>query len=286
VGAGGAIVAVGRSGSLPVAWTSADGAGWTVHRVPILGSAAIAERMTTVVAVPDGFLAGGSVGPETLQRHARFWHSTDGVAWTPVADDAAAFADAEVRSIVRTDTGFVAVGILGEAFQPTGSVAWTSPDGEHWTRVDAPDLKAGRTVALTTGPGGLVAVGVGIDGHLAMAWTSPDGRAWNLAPAEDSRRHPGGYIRMNDVTVVDGTFIAVGDYSGLQYATMVAWSSADGIHWTRATEVPAFGQCEPYGIAAGPVPLPGGSAVSGVVAVGSFGNPDDYIPTAWLSPAH
>ena len=95
--------------------------------------------MTTVIAVPDGFLAGGSVGPETLARHARFWHSTDGLAWTAVADDATAFNDAEVLGIATFGQGFVAVGPTGEV--TTGSVAWTSPDGEHWTRIDAPDLR-------------------------------------------------------------------------------------------------------------------------------------------------
>ena len=52
-----------------------------------------------VVAGPDGFVAGGSVGPELFERHARFWTSPDGAAWTPAPDADAAFADAEVRSI-------------------------------------------------------------------------------------------------------------------------------------------------------------------------------------------
>jgi hypothetical protein len=287
VGADRTIVAVGRSGPVPIAWTSTDGVTWTAHGVPILGKDGVAERMTTVVAVPDGFLAGGSVGPETLGRHARFWHSTDGVAWTPVADDAGAFDDAEVLSIVRAGPGFVAVGPTGEAFKPTGSVAWTSPDGEHWTRIDAPDLRSGRAVALVAGPdGGLVAVGAALDERAAMAWTSPDGRTWTQAADEPSRRHPGGYIRMNDVTLAGDTFVAVGDYAGLQRPTMVAWLSTDGIHWTRAREVPVFEQCEPYGVVAGPVPAPGGATTPGLVAVGSFGYPDDFIPTVWLSPAH
>ena len=77
VGSDGGIVAVGRSGLRPVAWTSADGLEWTEHEVPTLGTG-IAERMTTVIATPDGFLTGGSVGPELADRHARLWRSTDG----------------------------------------------------------------------------------------------------------------------------------------------------------------------------------------------------------------
>lgn len=286
VDADGTIVAVGRMGQQPIAWTSSDGATWTRHAIPILGHDGVAERMTTVAAVPDGFIAGGSVGPETLGRHARFWHSTDGATWTPIADDAAAFDDAEVRAIVPFGSGFVAVGQLGEAFRPTGSVAWTSADGQRWVRVEAAALRPGRTAALIVDADGrLVAVGTDLEGRAAMAWTSPDGRSWTQAPDETSRRHPGGYIRMNDVTLIGRTLVAIGDYAGLQRPTMVVWMSTDGTHWTRAREVPVFEQCEPYGIATGPVPLPGGATTPGLVAVGSFGYPDDFIPTAWLSPA-
>lgn len=119
VGQSGGVVAVGRSGPRPIAWTSPDGQRWASHGVPTLGTAGVAERMTTIVVTPDGYLAGGSVGPETLERHARYWRSPDGADWTPVADDPTAFADAEVRSIVRSASGYVAVGLLGTAVEPT-----------------------------------------------------------------------------------------------------------------------------------------------------------------------
>ena len=280
VGADGTIVAVGRSGDHPASWRSKDGAEWTAVTVPTRGpgGAAAAERMTAIVATSDGYLAGGSVGPELGARRARFWHSSDGWSWTPVPDEAAAFADAEVRSIVRFGSGFVAVGFLGTGEMPTGSVAWTSPDGVRWRRIDAPDLRTGRAVALTVASsGGLVAVGSDLDIHEALVWTSADGSAWTRAPGEPSRQYSG-KIRMNDVTVV-------GDNNGLQYANMAAWSSRDGIHWARATDVAVFGQGEPYAVAAAPIRLPDGTSTTGVVAVGSFGNPDDYIPTVWLTPA-
>jgi hypothetical protein len=285
VGADGTIVAVGRSGPHPIAWTTRDGAAWTEHVVPVLGITGVAERMTTVVAAPGGFLAGGSIGPETGSRHVRFWRSADGATWNPVPDDAIGFADAEARSIVRTASGFVAVGLLGTAGHPTGSVAWTSHDGERWTRVDDADLRTGQTASLVVGPGGgLVAVGTDLERREAVVWTSSDGGAWTRAPGEDSRRF-GGFIQMTDVTLAGRTLVAVGESSSLQRPTVMAWTSADGIRWTAAKEVPAFEQSEAYGIAAGPVPSIAGSQSPGVVAVGAFGIPDDYIPTAWLSPA-
>ena len=130
----GGAVAVGRSGPAPLAWTSPDGRSWQAHSVATLGRGALAERMTTVLATPEGFLAGGSVGPELAERHARFWSSPDGTTWQPVGDDETAFANAEVRSIAPLGNGYVAIGVVGSAQQVTGSVAWTSIVRSPWLR--------------------------------------------------------------------------------------------------------------------------------------------------------
>ncbi len=275
-GSDGTAVAVGRSGKLPVAWTSTDGATWAEHAVPTLDASGVAERMTSVVASPQGYLAGGSVGPELFERHARFWTSADGVAWQPVPDDPAAFADAEVRAITRLGDGFVAVGVVGTVQKPTGAVAWTSPDGSSWSRVDDPAFVDGIAVAVVPAPfGGLVAVGSDVARHEAAAWISPDGRTWTRAPNEPSREHSGGFAWMTDVTAIGDELIGVGDYQGLQRGTAISWVSGDGLHWTQARSAPVQEQGEFYAI------TPGGP---GAIAVGSFGAPDSYVPTIWLSP--
>ena len=97
-----------------------------------------------------------------------------------------------------------------------------------------------------------------------------------LAPDEDSRLYNGDKIRMTDVTVVPGGgFVAVGNYVGVQFGTAAAWTSADGLSWRRAPRYPALEQGEMLSVAAGPDEL---------LAVGSFGAPDNYIPTIWRSP--
>ena len=277
VGADGDLVAVGRSGSVPLAWTSADGTAWEPHRVATTGDGSVPERMTAVAAAPDGgFVAGGSVGPELFERHARFWRSADGVEWEPVADDVDAFADAEVRAIIRFGDEYVATGVTGSVQDITGSVSWTSPDGVTWTRVDDPALTAGRAVALAEAPtGGLVAVGSDRTEDEALAWVSPDGRSWTLAPSEPSRQFHG-KVRMTDVTVVGDELIAVGNYVGLQRGTATSWVSRDGLSWEKANDAPVQQQAELYAV------VPAGP---GVVSVGSFGAPDDYIPIVLLSPA-
>jgi hypothetical protein len=271
----GNVVAVGRSADRPLAWTSTDGAAWQAHPVPTLGTDGIAERMTAVVAGPSGFVAGGSVGPELAERHARFWTSPDGATWTPVADDGPAFDDAEVRGLARLDNGYVAVGVVGTVQQATGAVAWLSPDGQHWTRVDDPSFVGGVTVAVTAAPfGGLVAVGSDIGRREAIAWTSSDGHAWVRAPSEASRQYAG-FIWMTDVTAIGAQVLAVGEFQGLQRGTATSWLSKDGLHWQRANRAPVQEQGEFYAVA------PGGP---GVIAVGSYGAPDSYVPTVWVSP--
>ncbi|MBA2718075.1 MAG: hypothetical protein H0U52_02375 [Chloroflexi bacterium] len=277
VGADGVIVAVGRSGRLPVAWTTADGVTWRRHPVPLAAGSEVAERMTSVAAGAHGFVAGGSVGPELLGRHASFWTSADGIAWHPVPDDAAAFADAEVRAITAFGEGFVAVGAVGPAQEPTGAVAWTSPDGATWTRVDEAGFSGGTAVAIAAAPfGGLVAVGADLDRREALTWTSPDGQHWTRAPSEPSRVYPGRFVWMTDVAAIGDIVIAIGDYQALQRGTAIAWVSRDGIHWDRAHSAPVQEQAEFYAIA------PRGI---GAVVVGSFGAPDSYVPRIWISPA-
>jgi hypothetical protein len=81
---------------------------------------------------------------------------------------------------------------------------------------------------------------------------------------------------MTDLTLIDGRLIAIGDYQGLQRGTAISWVSVDGISWQQARSAPVQEQGEFYAI------TPGGP---GAVAVGSFGAPDSYVPTVWLTPA-
>jgi hypothetical protein len=272
----GTVVAVGRSGREPVAWTTRDGVTWDRHGVATLGDGGVPERLTTVTTGPDGFVAGGSVGPELSDRHARFWRSADGITWQPVADDAVAFANAEVRSITAFNGGYVAVGVVGSVQQPTGAVAWTSPDGVGWTRVDDPSFVGGVAVSVAPAPfGGLVAVGSLVGRRSALSWISPDGRSWTRSPGAPSLEHSGGFAWMTDVVGIGDVLIAVGDVQGLQRGTAESWVSRDGLTWTMSNSAPVQEGAEFYAI------VPNGS---GALAVGAFGAPDSYAADVWVTP--
>jgi hypothetical protein len=276
---GGGVVAVGRAGHRPIAWTSSDGGAWAAHDVPVIGGPTEWERMTTVASGPLGLLAGGSVGPELLDRRARFWRSQDGVAWTPVADDPG-LDGAEVTAITPIADGWLALGRLGTGQRTTGSIAWRSPDGDHWTRVDDPDLARGWARSVTrAGDGELVAVGSEPDEIGAYVWQSTDeGGTWKLAPEEPSRTYAGGKgkARMLDVTVTPTGLLAVGNVVDVQYGTGESWTSTDSVHWDRSPNQPSMGQAEPSAV----VPFAEGR----YVMIGTFGAPDNYIPRVWISP--
>jgi hypothetical protein len=275
-GTDGTVVAVGRSGAEPVAWTTRDGVAWDRHAVAVLPGGKAPERMTAVTAGPNGFVAGGSIGPELSDRHARFWTSADGSTWVPAPDDAAVFANAEVRSITSFAEGFLAVGVVGTVQEPTGAVAWFSTDGSAWKRIDDPAFDGGIAASVAVAPwGGFVAVGSTIDRKSAVAWVAKDGLAWTRAPDEPSRQHSGGFAWMTDVVAIGDQVVGVGDVQGLQRGTAEGWVSRDGLSWTMSNSAPVQEGAEFYAV------VPSGS---GALSVGAFGAPDSYVPEVWITP--
>ncbi|HET7726301.1 MAG TPA: sialidase family protein [Candidatus Limnocylindrales bacterium] len=276
----GEAVAVGRAGRRPAVWRSGDGGRtWRHTEPPVLGSDDDWERMTAVAGNGTTMIAGGSVGPELLERRARFWTSGDGGAWQPVPDDPAAFDGTEVVDIVALPAGgWLAIGRIGDGQRTTGSVAWTSGDGRTWLRQEPAAFADARVrAALVRGDGSIVAVGSRVDETMALGWVSRDGGAtWTLTAEQDSLRYGDGWkIVMTDVVEVDGGLVAVGNVVPLQHGQGMAWRSRDGLRWERSPVQPALGGAEPLAAV----------AVDGsVIAVGTAGSPDNFIPRVWISP--
>jgi photosystem II stability/assembly factor-like uncharacterized protein len=269
----GEVVAVGWRSTSPAAWTSQDGRTWVTADVPQLGEEA--ERMITVTATASGWIAGGSAGPELGARRARVWTSTDGRTWQTLPDSPD-FDDGEVVAILTLESDYLALGQLGTVQHPTGSVAWRSDDGTTWTRIDDSALKTALVAAGAVGRDGrLVAVGTALDAREAVVWSSRDGRSWERLPQEDSRLFNGQKIRMADIVATPGGWVAVGDESSIQRPSGKSWLSADGEVWTKAPLQASLEHAEVLGVT---------GLDDFLYAVGTFGAPDNFIPTAWLSP--
>lgn len=279
------LVAVGRDGNDAAIWISADGRDWSRATSPAfretahLRIASVAARLAGAsLAEPTAvrWVAGGAAGPDIGSEDARLWISTDGRTWGGITPPGA--TGARVAGIAADGSVAVAVGWRGSERTPTGSAVWTSTDGRTWTPApDSTDLKAGQMVGVSVAPGGhgFVAVGTDADQREAIVWLSRDGRTWTRIASPTFGYHDQ-KVRMTAVATTPTGIVAVGNYLfGTQYGFARVWTSPDGRDWTVAPESATFGQGEMLGVAATP---------SRAVAVGTFGAPDSYIPTIWISP--
>lgn len=283
----------------PALWRSVDGRTW--ERLPYPPTIAPGAELTRLVANADRYvLTGRSNGAATI------WTSRDGASWAAVKDAAAGFGPGSVVDAARTATGFVAVGYLDVAGTYDGAV-WTSPDGEHWTRLAA-DLLTGKldTAVQKVVPwaGGWFLIGsegphadrvrceqIGQIGHLASVdgpidtpppgsdltcgwgsdvhWLTADGTTWQrVAPAGAG---PGAIAKPGEL--IEFRLVSAGGPGlvvlgeGSGGRAASIFVSADGVHWLPTAPDKQF----PGGV------VPYGFVVSGrVIAAVADG------PTAWL----
>lgn len=297
------LVAVGYDGSGgdydAAVWVSTDGFAW--QRVPhdeaVLGGE-YDEVMHGVVAGGPGLVAVGyrSYAPyaqsDVRESDAAVWLSVDGVSWTRVPHDEAAFGGTglvAMHSVAAAGPGFVAVGDegFGVGYGKVAAV-WTSVDGVAWSRVPHSESTFGGPgenimLSVASGGPGVVAVGTSTpDGHVdAAVWTSPDGLSWTRVGGHEEVFGGSDLKRMLSVAAAGPGLVAVGCHFMLgadpPVGTAAVWTSPDGAVWGRVSPNPStFGDrgtpCLHSVVAGGP----------GVVAVGH----DDVFSggaRVWLS---
>ena len=170
--------------------------------------------------------------------------STDAIHWRAVT---------QLNGIVWGATGdgprMVAVG-----FGPVGAAVWTSDDATTWTSADVHDPCPASTI--TCSDAGLFGVASGGPGYIAVGsfapspqkadrghhsgfvWTSTDGRTWIPVPDERPFAVTGREIGLLRVMAGGPGLIAWGtDRPAGSLATgprtAAAWTSHDGVSWTR-----------------------------------------------------
>jgi hypothetical protein len=221
----------------PFLWVSSDGRQWTQLRRLTWDAALTGRGVSRLVAGAAGVLA-VSIGADPVVLA-----SSDGSTWTrgtlPATERAIA-ADATASA-----SGFVIVGRDGqpdhfseavmESQSPPGvgrPAAWISPDGIHWTEASVEgNMVAGAGLAnVVAVHGTLLAVGINSTADyydsVMTSWTSADGRAWSIAA--DATWPLGPYT---PILAADGDHaLLLGWGPG---AALGAWSTVDGLHWTR-----------------------------------------------------
>jgi hypothetical protein len=280
---GSSVVAVGRHGTAPAAWSSVDSLHWRETQLPVVsgpgttGGDGAEPVQAAAVAGGTVFALGGWSGAPNAVPSARFWVSPDGRDWMVATLAAAEASDSRVVAIAAAHGRYVAIGETGPEGSPTGSAAWWSDDGRRWSRVPPVALPPDATLeAVGAAPTGFVAVGSSVARDRAVVWLSADGRHWSSVVDQPSFHHFGLKVRMRGVAAGGPGLVVVGvSLFGTQFGSATVWVSADGTAWQQVQDVPAFDGAEMNAIVA---------REDGLVAVGTWGAPDQYVPTVWLSP--
>jgi len=235
VAEGPGLVAVGwdgLEGPHAAVWTSTDGLTWA--QVPddqeVFGGVDDL-RMWSVAAGGPGLVAvGGDANWDGLEmeQHAVVWTSTDGLTWTRVPDDEAAFGDVDHRpmwSVVAGGPGLVAVGWDGS--EEPHAVVWTSTDGLTWVRVPDNESVFGNSgmYSVAAGGPGLVAVGADPLRQHAAVWASTDGTTWARVP--DSEAISGNCAMLSVVAWGSGLVAVGGELTDDRWEAAV-WVSPPG----------------------------------------------------------
>ncbi|GLX08494.1 hypothetical protein [Microbispora sp. NBRC 16548] len=250
--AGATVVAAGSDTTSPLArplfLVSADGgAHWQTGRVADAPGYESAPGAVGRVAGGDGrWLAVGTDAPGSAGPAARgMWVSSDGRSWTAVdpARLTAFWSQDRITDVARTATGFLAVGATTLRDGTAGPVAWVSPDGVGWTRVDTdqigtPDkVRAMRAVAAR-GDRVVALADPGSGDSISVVLRSDDGgRTWlrTAAALADVRPEPGA------LAVTKKGFVLVPTRQKSDGGEVRVYCSPEGADWTQCGTIGPLG---------------------------------------------
>ncbi|WP_433497905.1 hypothetical protein ACQP1K_23765 [Sphaerimonospora sp. CA-214678] len=174
------------------------------------------------------------------------WVSSDGRSWTAVGADRLTefWSQDRITDVARTATGFVAVGATVLSDGTAGPVAWVSPDGTSWTRVDADRIGSGRTAR------GIRAVAARGDSVVALAEpASKAGQGPVVLRSDDGGRSwrrttgalPGVRPEPGTLTTTKKGFLLVPIRQKPASGDVRAHCSRDGVRWSRCGKIGRLG---------------------------------------------
>jgi hypothetical protein len=196
-----------------------------------------------------------SSGGDESANFVTAWYSADGLTWTNTLADNPGKGHSQVRFLRTVGDRLVAIGTSGvdhcsgdgpgQACDALPVMTWISTDGRAWTRQASPPSMKGAALGDVAGDGTrLVAVG-DLGYGKPRIWTSGDGIAWAAVATPTDTFADAGF---EGVVAWRGGWISVGEIGGTEPVccagpgrggTAVAWHSADGLTWQRATTTPA-----------------------------------------------
>ncbi|MGC4811784.1 hypothetical protein ACLQ29_14775 [Micromonospora sp. DT228] len=219
-----------QGGTRPAAWTSVDGATWTVR--PVRPDSFYGRQNVFLsAACRDGraALIGAKVGGAHGNPRVSTWRQVADGAFVEVQASFETYGGPKAVNVSRLTAGAAGWLIVGN--RSAGAASWvSSPDAAEFALVEgAPELASDAVGvtwafdAVATSAGWLAVGGMLPAGRIdrdPAVWSSPDGRSWRRTVL------PGGseYEELQRVTLVGGVPVAV----GLRGGTFGAWRQEAG----------------------------------------------------------
>jgi hypothetical protein len=272
-------LAVGRAGrGHPLVASSADGAKWTALDSDKAFSGADTGA-NAAASGPAGYAVVGSSGGDAMA-----WTSKDLKSWTK--GSGAGLAAPKKTSQVMNDVvagsfGFVSVGSV-DATDGSQPVAWISPDGVKWTKVEMDIPESADSAELTrvaVNGNRIVAGGVAFSGatSTAMTMTSVDGgKSWQPTQPPGAASAT---AQVTDVTPLGKGFALLSSQGAPGDEHVRLWTSDDGTSW-KARQLKGSALLGAGQQAINAAVVNGGS----LVGVGSTADAQSEHVTLWRAP--
>ncbi|MET9336951.1 hypothetical protein [Nonomuraea sp. NPDC003804] len=236
------VVAVGSDTTSPVPrplflFSPDSGATWQLADV----TGSTTTTVQRVVGANGRWLAFGQDGTGDERG---LWTSTDGSTWAAVEQSGLeAFRKGDlIHDIARTSSGFVAVGRTVLQDGTPGPVAWHSPDGRAWTRVDSRDIgtpdkvREFRTVVARADQVVVLAQPAQGGGSVVMRSTD-GGRTW----VRTATQLPGIAPRPGTLAVLPERFVLIPTRHREPGGDVHVYCSPTGAEWTRCGAIGGLG---------------------------------------------
>jgi hypothetical protein len=225
-------------------------------------------------------IVGSVFEPSSAASLATVWASDDARDWQATTVDPASSGTGEsMNAAVRTDSGLLAVGQVGDGADADAAI-WREVDG-RWRQAQ-PDVMGGEheqwAFDVVVGESGiLVAGGENVWGEIRpRLWFSADGESWSSVDGgAGGPLDATGEESIRDVTPVGAGFVAVGSRTLDAEQDGVIWSSPDGESWEQvdAPTLGGTGRQEVLAVTA----VDGGVVAGGYADVNGNGQGDPVI---------
>ncbi len=225
-------VEAGVAEGQPAVWFSPDGKTWTATSLG--GAGYDSGGINDITVDASGYLAVGYLAAGN-QRIAAVWRSPDGVSWARVGSDDPLLGSGRVVRLDHVVAYNGGLFVTGERALPLAQQTCYPGIGPGFGPLATPSASQAASPAAQALLAAMYCVTSEPD------WlVSPDGRRWTELP--DAQLKSGELVDIYLIRAGGPGLMVIGPPYQPNGAlpNPALWTSADGVHWTKATDAPPF----------------------------------------------